>query len=113
MPDWRSFQDLRLPAAAGGFAAPALSATDCPTACQDRILFQADAASQTRETALRATGNNSSGILLRRSDPLNLARLRGGEPAHACSPNVAGSRAIDKALGAVWLWPRPGARGFP
>jgi len=59
VPDWRGFQNLRLSAAAGGFAAPALSAADCPTACHDRSLFQADAASQMRETGLRATGNYS------------------------------------------------------
>jgi hypothetical protein len=44
---------------------------------------------------------------------VSLARLRGGEPEHACSPSVAGSRAPGKALGAVWRWPLPGERGFP
>jgi len=99
VPDWRGFEYLRLSAAVGGFAAPAFSAADCPTACQDHISFQADAASKIGEVGPRATGNYSSGIPLREFRPPSLARLCGGEPAHACSPERGREQSTRQSAG--------------
>lgn len=54
-----------------------------------------------------------SGPLLRGLSPINLARLRGRQPEHACFPCMAGSKAHGKTVGAVWPWLLPGGRGFP